>query len=455
MEVLVTHDDTITADELATSLGGTVSYVYNFPNLNMALLALPDDGSVTVADVEAQVGVTGVTECHNDDVTTSEVNTAVLSIDYQNSWGVTHIQAHRAHAHTKGEEIKVAVLDTGVADEHRDLVVAGGYNAVDLKTDPPTDRRGHGTHVCGIIAAKENQVGCVGVSPNVQLYAVKVLGDNGSGSWSNIMEGLEWSIANGMHITNHSYGGTRDPGGAVKAAYDDCAEAGIIQVAAAGNTGAGVDTIIWPAKFKSCMAVGAIKNDNTRASFSATGPNLDCVAPGYSVLSSYIPDTWARLSGTSMATPHVAGAIALALSYGFTKDEVLARIQTQSINLGTPGFDEQFGWGLVDCMKLLGLADYPKYGKKIHVDWSESTDDGEIVEKKMYWGDGRVSTVPPHSNGIIGGYEHGGIYTIKVEMTDDQGGVGSASETIEIEADPPPPPTNKPPNVVFVIKDAP
>lgn len=228
-------------------------------------------------------------------------------------WGVDRIDADLAWAGATGTGVKVAVLDTGIDLSHPDLVdnIAGGYNAVNPKR-PPKDGHGHGTHVAGTIAAANNTIGVVGVAPTASLYAVKVLGDSGFGWLSDIIEGIDWSIQNGMRVINMSLGSSSDSQSfhdAVIAAYN----AGITVVAAAGNDGPADNTVSYPARYPEVIAVAATDQADSLASFSSRGPEVDLAAPGVYIYSTYKDGSYATMSGTSMAAPHVAGTAALVI----------------------------------------------------------------------------------------------------------------------------------------------
>jgi subtilisin family serine protease len=258
-----------------------------------------------------------------------------------------------------GNGVKVAVLDTGIDLTHPDLQanIRGGVNTINpLKS--ANDDNGHGTHVAGIIAAIDNDVGVIGVGPQAHLYAVKVLSRTGSGWVSDIIEGIQWSIQNGMQVINMSFGTSSDVQSfhdALTAAYN----AGIVLVAAAGNSGPGDNTVLYPAKYAEVIAVSATDSTDAIASFSSRGPEVELAAPGVSINSTYKGGTYKVLSGTSMASPHAAGTAALVIASGVTdtngnglvNDEVRAKLQTTADDLGTAGIDNSYGYGLVDAQE--------------------------------------------------------------------------------------------------------
>ena len=165
-------------------------------------------------------------------------------------------------------------------------------------------------HCAGTIGAPINGVGVVGVAPEASLYAVKVLSNAGSGQWSWLIAGLNWCIQNKMRIASMSLGG----GGAPTALETMCNTAfgaGVLLVAAAGNSGPGMGTVGFPGKYKNVIAVSAIDSSNVIASFSSRGPEVEICAPGVKVLSTVPGGGYGNKSGTSMACPHVSGAAAV------------------------------------------------------------------------------------------------------------------------------------------------
>lgn len=267
-------------------------------------------------------------------------------------WGVDRVDADNVWAATTADSIKVAVVDTGIDLDHPDLTdnIKGGVNTIQSWKNADDDN-GHGSHVAGIIAALNNTVGVVGMGPQIDLYAVKVLNKNGSGYVSDIIEGIDWSINNNINVINMSLGTTSDVisfHDAVIAARN----AGIVVVAAAGNSGPANNTVIYPAKYPESIAVSATDSLDGQPSFSSRGPEVDLAAPGVSIYSAYKNGSYTTLSGTSMAAPHIAGAAALVLAThpGFTPSQVQSYLQANAELLGSLSSDQQ-GFGLVDAEK--------------------------------------------------------------------------------------------------------
>src|SRR3989338_1112339 len=273
-------------------------------------------------------------------------------------WGIDRIDAELVWpTGNTANPIKVGVIDTGISLTHPDLAanIKGGYNAIRPGKNA-NDDNGHGSHVAGIIAAVNNSSGVVGGAPQADLYAIKVLNAGGSGYLSDVIEGIEWSIANGMRVTNMSLGTTADIE-SMHEAVRRANAAGIVQVAAAGNSGGAV---IYPAAYPEVIAVSATDSNNVIASWSSRGPEVDLAAPGVSIYSTYKGTGYKTLSGTSMASPHVAAAAALLLndhigsndtngSGGWDPDEIQTRLQSTATDLGAGGFDPLYGWGLINA----------------------------------------------------------------------------------------------------------
>ena len=292
-----------------------------------------------------------------------EPDAEVYALEQTVPWGIDRVFGEETYSfgtwnNSRGEGIGVAVLDTGIDSTHEDLVVAGGrrfyIQGLWLREDNQyQDKHGHGTHVAGTIAGLDNGLGVVGVAPSADLYAVKVLTDSGSGSTSAIIAGIDWVIknskTNNIRIINMSLGsGTYSE--TFKNACDKAFLEGVLVVSSAGNSGneAGTgDTVGYPAKYASVIAVAASDINNNRAYFSSTGQDVELIAPGVSVLSTVPGNQYASYSGTSMASPHVAGVAALVwgADSSLSNDEVRAILKSNTQNLGLP-FNHQ-GYGLV------------------------------------------------------------------------------------------------------------
>ncbi|MDX1583492.1 MAG: S8 family serine peptidase, partial [Thermoanaerobaculia bacterium] len=197
--------------------------------------------------------------------------------------GVAMIGAPEVWERSRGETIRIGVIDTGVDTGHPDLGerYAGGYDFFNRDEDPQDDN-GHGTHVAGTIAALDNDFGVVGVAPRAEIYGLKVLDATGSGSVGDLIEAVEWAIDNDLDVINLSLG-SEERSFLEEEAFELAEEAGVIAVAASGNAYMGIDRIDYPANYESVIAVGAIDPFETVASFSQRGTGLDFVALGVGV----------------------------------------------------------------------------------------------------------------------------------------------------------------------------
>jgi len=216
-------------------------------------------------------------------------------------------------------DINVFVVDTGIAF-HTDLNVVGGRNFSGGDVNAWQDGNGHGTHVAGIIGARDNHFGMVGIAPGVRLWSVRVLNNSGSGTISGVINGLNWILANrnvlwkGNAIVNLSLGGGASS--LLDAAVNTLINNGIPVVVAAGNSGQNA-YFYSPARVSNAITVGAtspLPSYYLLASFSNYGTIVDILAPGTQIYSTYLRNMYASISGTSMATPIVTGTVALMLS---------------------------------------------------------------------------------------------------------------------------------------------
>ena len=279
-------------------------------------------------------------------------------------WSITAFDLPEAWKLTKGEGVKIAVLDTGCDLDHPDLVdnLLPGKNFVD-PSKPPIDGQQHGTHTTGIICAQNNDIGMVGVAPESKVIPIKVLDDNGDGHLTTVAKGIYYAIEQGADIISMSLGSPM-PVKMVQKAIIAAANKGIPTFVAAGNAGNTKD-VFFPAAYKETIAIGSIDKNFKRSKFSNTGRNLDFMAPGDKIFST-VPDNWyAILSGTSMACPFAVGVAALVLSY-VRKNNLKTSLKTvedyrkffrkytrpiTDTDLGTNKFFQ--GFGIIDPKKIL------------------------------------------------------------------------------------------------------
>ncbi len=224
----------------------------------------------------------------------------------------------------KGDGVVIAVLDTGCQPNHPDLQkrIIGGRNFTpDHNGDPRnySDNHFHGTHVAGTIAAELNGQGVAGVAPKANLLILKVIRSNGTSSYDSLIRGIHYAInwkgpnKERVRVISMSLGGpVHDP--RLHSAVRRAVAKNILVVCAAGNIGDGITNPsehTYPGFYPEVVCVGALTKDRKPATFTNTKDQIDLVAPGVNILSTYIGTRYAELSGTSMATPHVAGAAAL------------------------------------------------------------------------------------------------------------------------------------------------
>ncbi|MFY0759498.1 S8 family peptidase [Metabacillus dongyingensis] len=323
---------------LISSAGGKVKHQYKY--MNVVHATLPDQAAAALQK--------------NPNVTFIEEDFEAKAIGQTVPYGIPHIKADAVQSSgIRGSGVKVAVLDSGIDASHEDLNVSGGASFVAAEPNPFIDGNSHGTHVAGTVAALNNTTGVLGVAPDVTLYAVKVLDSSGSGTYSGIAQGIEWAVENGMDVINMSLGGSQGSS-ALQQAVDQAYNKGVVVAAAAGNSGSKGkrNTIGYPAKYSSVIAVGAVDSSNNRASFSSVGSELDVMAPGVNTLSTVPGNKYAAFNGTSMASPHVAGAAALILSKypGMTNIEVINHLKNTAVPLGDPFY---YGAGVINVQAAI------------------------------------------------------------------------------------------------------
>ncbi|CAH1196301.1 hypothetical protein PAECIP111892_02206 [Paenibacillus auburnensis] len=273
-------------------------------------------------------------------------------------WNLPAIETEQGWNLSKGsKEVIVAVVDTGVQASHPDLQgqLLTGYNAI-TNGSTPDDDVGHGTHVAGIIGAlTNNEEGVAGISWYNKILPVKALDNSGAGTTYSVAEGIIWAADNGAKVINLSLGNYADSQflhDAIKYAYDR----DVVIVSASGNDN--TERPGYPAAYEEVLAVAATNSTGERASFSNYGEYIDVAAPGESIASTYPDNQYAALSGTSMASPHVAALAGLvrSLNPALTNKEVMELMTANAVDLGEAGHDKYYGWGQVDIYKTLRAA---------------------------------------------------------------------------------------------------
>ncbi|MEX2119303.1 MAG: S8 family peptidase [Pirellulales bacterium] len=281
-------------------------------------------------------------------------------------WGLSLYGVPDLWKASRGSGIRVAILDTGIDDAHPDLAEVV-VEARDFSRSPLAwrDHVGHGTHVAGVVAARQNDIGVVGICPGLSaggggLLVAKVLADDGAGLENWVAAGIDWAIQQNAHIISMSLG-SPSPGDQMLAAIGRALAQGIFVICAAGNNGAD-DSVDYPGRYSETIAVAAVDRHGRVAPFSSRGEQVDIAAPGQDVLSTYPGSRYAKLSGTSMATPFVTGVVALMLSKhrqqgGKTPINTVGQLREHlartADDAGSPGKDPAYGYGLINPRSML------------------------------------------------------------------------------------------------------
>ncbi len=269
-------------------------------------------------------------------------------------WNLSQIEIGNGWSLAGGEDVTIAILDTGVDPSHLDLKgkLLKGYNAFD-DSDDYSDSHGHGTHVAGIAAALTNNVtGIAGVSWKSNILPVKVLNEAGEGSSFEVAKGIYWAVDHGADVINMSLGDYNDSDAlhdAIKYAYKN----DVVIVTASGNDN--VEDPMYPAQYEESFTVAAVDDARNRAFFSNYGKHVDITAPGENIPSLFPDNNYIVMSGTSMASPHVAGLAGLirSLRPDLSNKQVYEVMRSTAKDLGTKGHDPYYGFGEIDVAAAL------------------------------------------------------------------------------------------------------
>ncbi|MBN1511587.1 MAG: S8 family serine peptidase [Phycisphaerae bacterium] len=455
----------------AAATRGTLGHVYSHA-LNGFSIQVPP--GIVVANLRAQ---RGVIQAEPDLV----MHTCAQTLPT----GVDRIDAEGAGGSI---DVDIAIIDTGCGP-HQDLDIVGGrrFYSKGVKSysdDNYADDNGHGTHCAGIAAAIDDDFGVVGVAPGARIWAVKVLGANGSGRLSDIIAGIDWVTANAntIEVANMSLGGT-GVSSAYQTAIRNSVNAGVVYVVAAGNASTdvyGADGVFGtsddyvPAAYPEVMTISAMADsdgkpgglgdatsrglDDSFATFSnyshsvvgnpvsSPGAAIDLILPGVNIYSTLPNDSYAIYSGTSMASPHGAGLVAryIAANDRATDDDGVYAIRQALINAAKAQDDsayglvnggdpdsklERIGWAgsSVNSPPRAGFT-YSASGLTVTFADTSTDSDGTVTAWSWSFGDGATSEqqYPSHS------YAEAGKYTVTLEVTDDDGATDSASHEITV-----------------------
>lgn len=238
----------------------------------------------------------------------------VVGLSESSGWAGAMLRIPDWWAKSQGEGIKVAVLDTGCDLTHPDLKGAIIAHRSFIPGETVEDENNHGTACAGIIAARVDKKGIIGIAPRSSLLVGKVLSNKGSGSMTALANGINWAVEQRADIISMSLGSDDDDHNVFKAIHEALAK-GVIIIAAAGNSGSyGSNTVGYPARYGSVISIGSHDTNGNVSGFSSRGGDVDFIAPGEDIISTGKKGSYVRLSGTSFATPIVAGICALIIS---------------------------------------------------------------------------------------------------------------------------------------------
>ncbi|MEM7530856.1 MAG: S8 family serine peptidase [Chloroflexota bacterium] len=447
-EIILLHFDPNISDaerdEMIGRTGGElVSWIAPIGVAKIRVRVNPDVGGVSsiqavdptqevIQHVEEDGEIEGFFEPNDPDITDPQKVYVPNTLNLFSAWDYT----------TGSPDVVIAVLDTGVALEHPEFQgrLLTGYDYVNHDMEPDDDH-GHGTHVAGIAAAGvDNGHGAAGLCGNCSVMPIKVLNENNSGVWSSVAEGLVYAADNGADIVVLSLG---SPNGnrAVETALTYAAEKDVLVVAAAGNENSSKP--FYPAAYtqtyENVISVSATDQYDQKWSLSNFGDTIDVSAPGNIIYNAFYDldnfyGGYIFMSGTSMATPHVAGLAGLLLSQKpeRTSTDLKQVIIDTAVDLGEPGWDQYFGNGRIDALAALqaGAQVNPLTASLNGLTWNDSNGNGIIDSSERFSVPGIQVDVFDASGELVessvsddvGAWSvedlDGGVYSIKVNSPD-------------------------------------
>jgi thermitase len=355
-ELLVTYEPEASSDRReATNREADAETEKRFPQIDARLLVFPE--------IKNEQSRENREQALERKIQALERNPAVASAGYNyivepgfvpndprvgDQYALDRIRAFRAWEYSRGGEVDIAVVDSGVDQNHPDIGKISGQIDFVENDSIADDDSGHGTHVAGIAGALTgNGTGIAGACPSCRLLIAKVLPADGVGTLEDVIDGIIWSADNGAEVINLSlghYGTSTAEEDAVNYAWNK----GAVVAGAAGNDS--TNQRFYPAAYTNAIAVSATNQDDRLASFSNYGGWIDLAAPGVGVLST-VPDDYGYVSGTSMATPHVSALAGLISAQGYSASQIRNRMETTAADLGPNGKDVGFGYGRIDAYR--------------------------------------------------------------------------------------------------------
>jgi hypothetical protein len=357
------------------------------PNYIMSATSLPTD--TYYASEQWYLNNTG--QSFHRTANISQAGTAGIDIDWEPVFNQTNL---------RGDTTIVAILDSGLNANHPDIfpnlwtnplepIIDGidndannfvddvhGWNFIN-NTNQFSDDLGHGTFAAGLIGSVSDNHGIVGIAPQTSIMPLKVLNAQGNGSTTNVIRAINYAVAHGANVINMSFGGASASTAPLITACNDAKQAGVVLVAAAGNTNESIeDNDFAPANIESVIAVGSIDSNGNKATFSNTGNKLSIVTPGVFLLGTrahtpqesstmvlndgaVAPDGYIVASGTSFSTPMVSAAALLLKEQNanWPASLIQTRLESTARDLGSPGKDNLYGYGLLDIQAALGIPE--------------------------------------------------------------------------------------------------
>jgi serine protease len=368
---------------------------------------------------------------------------------YQYQWNMTRLGLENVWGYCEGAGATVAIIDTGVKQTISDFGstnFVSGYDFVNNDNDPDDDN-GHGTFLAGIVAQSTNNgIGVAGIAYQSSIMPVKVLDANGSGSYSNIANGIFWATDNGADVINLSLGGSYNSP-ILEAAVNYAWNNGVLITCSVSSSG----SIFYPAAYTNTIGVNATNYSNNLASYASACSYVDIAAPGGDfgdsngdgiqdmILQQDFNGSFTLLLGNSFASAHVAGVVAIMKSVNpaLTAGQIRLKLFSSAIDLGTAGFDNEFGWGLVNAeaamqsANVAPVADFTTSITGTSVQFTDTSTDsnGTVVAWLWVFGDGgrSLDQNPVHN------YLSSGTYNVILQVTDNHGAVNYKTSTVSVQ----------------------